>query len=253
MLVKFWVILIVVFCGVLYFNIKNDIPGFQNRLGLFFFVLAMFGFGALTSLNTFSEERQLFLRERSNNYYSALPYFISKVLFDIIPLRVMPPIIMGCIIYPLVGLVPGVREFLSFILVLVLFNLTSAAICLVIGIIFSNLSIASLFGSLIMLFGLLFSGPLLNYDSISFGLQYLQKISVFHYAFEALLVNEVRYLTLTENKFGLEIEVPGATILSTFGFNSSSFWTDIGGLVIYFSISLIAAFTIMQIFLVEKR
>jgi drug/metabolite transporter (DMT)-like permease len=87
------------------------------------------------------------------------------VIFDIIPLRVLPPLIMGMIIYPMVGLVPGWAEFGSFLLVLVLFNLTSAALCLFIGIIFQESGVANLIGSLVMLFSLLFAGLLLNHGT----------------------------------------------------------------------------------------
>ena|SRR2546423_1358391 len=88
-------------------------------------------------------------------------------MFDIIPLRVLPPIVMGMIIYPMAGLVSGWSEFFSFILVLVLFNLTSAALCLFIGIIFQESGVANLIGSLVMLFSLLFAGLLLNHGTIS--------------------------------------------------------------------------------------
>src|SRR5579859_7717623 len=89
-------------------------------------------------------------------------------MFDIIPLRVLPPIVMGMIIYPMAGLVSGWSEFFSFILVLVLFNLTSAALCLFIGIIFQESGVANLIGSLVMLFSLLFAGLLLNHGTVSF-------------------------------------------------------------------------------------
>ena len=42
-------------------NISNDIAGFQNRLGMFFFTLALFGFSCLSSLNLFANERILFI------------------------------------------------------------------------------------------------------------------------------------------------------------------------------------------------
>lgn len=58
---------------------SNDIPGFQNRMGLFFFVLALFGFSCLTSLEAFAKERILFMRERSNGYYTPFTYFTAKV------------------------------------------------------------------------------------------------------------------------------------------------------------------------------
>jgi hypothetical protein len=75
---------------------------------------------------------------------------------------------------------------------------------------------------------------LLIKDSIPWGFVWVQNLSIFHYAFEALLVNEVRYLTLFEEKYGIKIEVPGAAILSIFGFDATAFWHDVKGLSIIF-------------------
>jgi hypothetical protein len=70
----------IVLCGYLYWQISDDIEAFQNRMGLFFFILALFGFSTLTSLNIFASERILFVRERANGYYSPITYFAAKVL-----------------------------------------------------------------------------------------------------------------------------------------------------------------------------
>ncbi|CAG8724101.1 14882_t:CDS:2, partial [Acaulospora morrowiae] len=214
-------------CGALFYRVTNDIAGFQNRMGVLFFMCALFGFGCLSSLHVFATERIIFVKERANGYYAPITYFSSKVLFDIIPLRVIPPILMGVIIYHMVGLVDGTAEFFKFILVLILFNLTAASICLCIGIIFKEVGVASLLSSLVMLFSMLFGGLLLNKESIPDYLAWLKNLSFFNYAFEAMIVNEVVYLQLTEEKYGLQIDVPGATILSTFGFNASAYWSDV--------------------------
>ncbi|KAF8439184.1 transporter, ABC superfamily [Terfezia claveryi] len=246
-------IVLALLCGYLFYGITDDISGFQNRMGLFFFVLALFGFSTLTSLNVFASERLLFLRERANGYYAPVTYFAAKVIFDIIPLRIIPPIIMGAIIYPMVGLVPAWPQFLKFILVLVLFNLSAAAVCLFIGIVFKEASVANLVGSLVMLFSLLLAGLLLNHDSIPKGALWLQSLSIFHYGFEALIVNEVRYISLREHKFGLDIDVPGSTILSTFGFNTLAFWNDVVGLAIFSGVFIVLAYAAMHVLLVERR
>lgn len=68
-----------VICGVLIYHVENDFSGFQNRIGIFLFTLALFGFSCLTTLSLFAHERLLFMRERSNGYYSTLTYFSSKV------------------------------------------------------------------------------------------------------------------------------------------------------------------------------
>lgn len=121
-------------------------------MGLFFFILALFGFSCLTSLGVFANERILFMRERANGYYSTLTYFVAKVLFDTIPLRVVPPFILGAIIYRPVGLVPGVPEFWKLIAVLVLYNLVASSVVFLLSIVISEASVASLLGLLVMLF-----------------------------------------------------------------------------------------------------
>jgi ABC-type multidrug transport system ATPase subunit len=170
-------IVLAVLIGFLYFNLADDISGFQNRLGLFFFLLALFAFSTLTSLTVFAPERLLFVRERAKGYYAPIAYFTAKVIFDIVPLRIIPALIMGAIVYPMTGLLPHPEQFLYFLLFLVLFNLAAAAICLFIGIVFSNGGVANLIGSLVMLFSLLFSGFLLNHDTIPKMALWLQSVS----------------------------------------------------------------------------
>ncbi|KAL4793222.1 hypothetical protein BDV19DRAFT_367209 [Aspergillus venezuelensis] len=246
-------ILLAVLCGFLFYGLTDDIKGFQNRLGLFFFVLALFGFSTLTSLTVFSTERLLFVRERANGYYHPVTYYAAKVVFDIVPLRLIPPIIMGVIVYPMTGLIPAWPVFFKFILVLVLFNLAAATICLFIGIVFRDGGVANLIGSLVMLFSLLFAGLLLNHDAIPPSALWLQSLSIFHYGFEALIVNEVTFLTLIDHKYGLDIEVPGASILSAFGFDTLAYWKDVIGLGVFSGAFIIIAYIAMHFLLVEKR
>ena len=169
-------ILVAVLCGFLFYGLSNDIKGFQNRLGLLFFILALFGFSTLTSLTTFTSERLLFLRERANGYYAPITYFTAKVVFDIVPLRLIPPIILGVIVYPMTGLVPSWPEFLKFMLIIILFNLAASVICLLIGILFKDSGVANLIGSLVMLFSLLFAGFLLNREAMPKSALWLQKV-----------------------------------------------------------------------------
>lgn len=89
---------------------------------------------------------------RSNGYYSPITYFLAKLLFDIIPLRVIPPFILGSIVYGLAGLNAEVSAFWKFIMTLVLFNLTASSIVLFLSVTISDLGVANLLGSLVMLY-----------------------------------------------------------------------------------------------------
>ena len=76
---------------------------------------------------------------------------------------------------------------------------------------------------------------------------------VFHYAFEGLIVNEVKYLSLIDHKYGLDIEVPGSAILSSFGFNTQALWKDCIGLGVFGGAFVLLAYLAMHLLLVEKR
>jgi ABC-type multidrug transport system ATPase subunit len=169
-------IVLAVFLGFLFYGLTDNLAGFQNRLGFFFFILALFGFSTLTSLTVFAPERLLFVRERAKGYYNPLAYYLSKCVFDIVPLRLIPPIILGAIVYPMTGLVPAWPNFLKFILFIVLFNLAAAMICLFIGICVKNQGVANLLGILIMLFSLLFGGFLLNQKTMPKAVLWLQMV-----------------------------------------------------------------------------
>ena len=58
----------------------------------------------------------------------------------------------GGIVYGLVGLVPTITGFWKFMLTLVLFNLTNVRMVLWLSIGFASVSVASLVGTLVMLF-----------------------------------------------------------------------------------------------------
>lgn len=193
-------ILLAVFSGWLFYGLADNIGGFQNRLGLFFFLLALFGFSALTALTTFSTERMIFIRERANGYYVPITYFASKCVFDIIPLRIIPPILVGIIVYPMTGLQAHWGIFFKFILIIVLFNLAAAAMSLTIGIAFRDPALANLLGVLVMLFSLLFAGLLLNLnkdDPTNKASKYLQMVSVsfLSHQIRCLLLSSFRYFT----------------------------------------------------------
>lgn len=242
------------FLGTLYYDVSNDISGFQNRMGLFFFILTYLGFVTFTGLSSFAVERIIFIKERSNNYYSPLAYFISKILSDVLPLRVVPPVLLALVVYPLVGLNMANHAFFKFIGVLILFNLSISLEILAIGIVFEDLNNSIIFSVLVLLGSLLFSGLFINTKDITnVAFKYLKNLSVFYYAYESLLINEVKTLMLRETKYGLKIEVPGATILSTFGFVVQNLMFDIKVLGLFNIIFLFVGYFALKLIVVEQK
>ena len=248
-----------VFLGSLYHNVQNDLTGFQNRMGLFFFLILFSGFLAFTGLSSFYLERLIFLKERSNSYYHPSAYYVSKIVSDIIPLRLIPPFILALIIYPLVGLNMGSHGgdfsyFFKFLGIMILFNFAISFEILTVGIFFQDLNAAIMFTVLLLLWSVLFSGLFINTSHITNELfKYMKNGSLFFYSYEALIINEVKDLTLKDEKLGLTIEVPGATILSTVGFNALNLNKDMGILVGYILFFMTLGYVLLHYRVIEKK
>jgi hypothetical protein len=63
----------------------------------------------------------------------------------------------------------------------------------------------------------------------------------------------VTFLTLIDHKYGLDIEVPGASILSAFGFDTLALWKDVLGLLVFSAAFIVIAYGAMHVLLVERR
>lgn len=67
----------------------------------------------------------LVCRERASGVYGTPAYFTATVLFDLIPMRVLPPCFFAAATYWMIGFRPGMWHLLTFLLLLVLSNMVS--------------------------------------------------------------------------------------------------------------------------------
>jgi len=58
---------------------------------------------------------------------------------------------------------------------------------------------------------------------------------------------------LIDHKYGIDIEVPGSAILSTFGFDTQALWTDVIGLAVFAAAFVVLAYGAMHVLLIERR
>ena len=63
----------------------------------------------------------------------------------------------------------------------------------------------------------------------------------------------MRYLSLVDHKYGLDIEVPGSAILSSFGFNTLALHQDAMGLLVFCGVFLVLGYLAVHVLLVERR
>jgi ABC-type multidrug transport system permease subunit len=143
----------------------------------------------LGALFAFLEERNLFLREYASKTYGVLPYFISKTVVDI-PLFVFIPLLYSQIVYYGTGITIAFGRVLIFNLTLICLVFANTSFGLFIGSAFTKEGIAVAMGPFCIMPMIIFSGFLVNLDTVYVWLRWIQYLSPIRYAMEILVRNE---------------------------------------------------------------
>ena len=180
------------FMSLLYRSEPLDLSGALNRAGSLSFLLLVLAFVCISCLELFLLERKLFAVERDGAFYSTTPYYICKLLFDLIPLRMVPTLILGSIIYFAMGYrVDDATFFMWFLFVLVIFVVAITCLIVCVGIVLPSFGPSALVSSILILWHFVFGGLLVQADTIPSALKPFRLTSPFFLAFETLMINEL--------------------------------------------------------------
>ena len=235
--------------GLLYFQLgTSGVAAIQNRMGIFMLEALFLAFTSVSALPLFWLERPLYVHERSNRYYGTLSYFISKIFSDIIPLRVIPPVLLSVTTQLLVGLRGGMH-FFTYSLVLVLLSSIAATFNLVIGMLTRSIMSGILVATVLTLHFILLTTIFISFDTMKLaffrGLRY---VSFFNYGYEALVINELAGRHITD--FDMS---DGTVILRTLGFHPESLSFNTFMLFAYLVAALASAYLVLCFCVKERR
>lgn len=176
--------------GAIYFDLKNDSSGIQNRAGVLFFLTTNQCFTSVSAVELFVVEKKLFIHEYISGYYRVSSYFFGKLISDLLPMRFLPSVIFTCILYFMLGLKNEVGAFfiMMFSLMMVAYTASSMALAIAAG--QSVVSVATLLMTISFVFMMIFSGLLVNLTTIEPWLSWLQYFSIPRYGYTALQYNE---------------------------------------------------------------
>lgn len=182
--------------SLIWFQVSDDQNGVQDRVGVLFFITTS---GMMQNvmgvLTTFSGERGAVLREQDNGMYRTLPYFCARIMCDV-PIKIVSPILFGSIAYWSVGFQASAEKFLTFLALLILLYLAGNSLGLFLACVFSDVTVALAIAPLFILPLVMFSGFVINPESIPVYLKWVEWISPAKYAFAALAQNEFGGLVL---------------------------------------------------------
>uniref|UniRef100_A0A8C6L2K4 ATP-binding cassette sub-family G member 2-like n=1 Tax=Nothobranchius furzeri TaxID=105023 RepID=A0A8C6L2K4_NOTFU len=163
--------------GLIYYQMPLTLPeALQNRPLDFFFIFFSF----------------FCSHENSSGYYRTSVYFLSKVLADIIPNRIIPISVFSAIAYYMMGLKPAFEAFLCFILTMSLVSLAGCGLAFLVSASVSTFAMANILIALPFVFMMVFGGFLVNLNAMLSWLSWLKWISIFRYGLNALYVTEMK-------------------------------------------------------------
>ncbi|KNC53931.1 uncharacterized protein AMSG_12276 [Thecamonas trahens ATCC 50062] len=241
--------------GVVYFDVEEDLSGVQDKAGILFFSVSLFSFGSLSVVDGFGAGRALMTRERAGGWYGSSVWLTTRTVVDALPLRVVPACVYAIVVYFMVGLrLESAAQFFNFVVVLAGVALAGAAQTAAVSLWSSSSGQASLIAVLLLLAQMLFGGFLINTDGMLPAIAWLRYFSFFGYAFEALMVNELRDQMVVFNPSGFTpILLNGNVILDNYALDEGAMVRDMVVLYVLWGGLLVLAWLGLVLRVREKR
>jgi len=177
------------FIGITYLQIGLSQTSIQDRASLIFLSIITSFTGGMGLIPTFIDDRNLVTRERAAKLYRVSVYMIAN-LATVIPFDILNVITYSSIVYWMCNLNPQFDRFLFFVLALFLTNLTIGGFILVVSAFSPDNTIASTIAPMLFSIWLIYSGFLVLQSNIQVWLIWLNYISPYKYALQALFYNE---------------------------------------------------------------
>ncbi|CAF2953683.1 unnamed protein product [Rotaria sp. Silwood2] len=232
-----------VLIGLIYMNTDRSLDsGLKNRIGAIFFIVTNQVFGSLSALDVFIKERSLFQHENASGYYHVSTYFISKLICDIIPLRTIPSVLFSVIAYFMIGFQQTVTKYFIFFFGILTTTFCSSSLCFVISASVQVFGVANVVAAMFCVLTLVFSGYLVEIESVVIFLSWIKWISIFRYSTNIFSINEFSGLQLCLPNRTDICPIDGTKILKDQKIDYSSEWdlwknfVALGGIMLGFLI-----------------
>ncbi|NXN88100.1 ABCG2 protein, partial [Bombycilla garrulus] len=174
-------IILALVVGAIFFGVKLDRSGIQNRVGSLFFVTTNQCFSSVSAIELFIRDKKLFVHQYTSGYYRVSAYFLALMIGDLLPMRTTPAIIFSCISYWMIGYQAVAGRFFFFMLTLILVSYTATAMSLAISAGMDVVAVANLLITICFVLMLIFSGLLVNLPSVMGWLNWLKYFSIPRY------------------------------------------------------------------------
>ncbi|KGN57427.1 ABC transporter G family member 8 [Cucumis sativus] len=223
--------------GTIYINIGMDKAGIEKRFGLFAFTLTFLLSSTTETLPIFLNERPILLRETSSGLYRLSSYIIANTLV-FLPYLLAIALIYSASVYFLVGLCATWQAFAYFVLVIWVIILMANSFVLFLSSLAPNYIAGTSLVTVLLAAFFLFSGYFISQESLPKFWMFMNFMSMYKYALDALLINEYSclvsrcFIWFEENEN--ECLVTGGDVLVKRGLDQNQRWRNVYALVAFF-------------------
>ncbi|KAH8368555.1 hypothetical protein KR084_012904 [Drosophila pseudotakahashii] len=227
--------MVAILIGLIFLGQQLTQVGVMNINGAIFLFLTNMTFqNVFATINVFTSELPVFMREARSRLYRCDTYFLGKTIAEL-PLFLTVPLVFTAIAYPMIGLRAGVMHFFNCLALVTLVANVSTSFGYLISCASSSTSMALSVGPPVIIPFLLFGGFFLNSGSVPVYLKWLSYLSWFRYANEGLLINQwadVEPGEISCTSSNTTCPSSGKVILETLNFSAADLPLDYVGLAI---------------------
>ncbi|CAF1445398.1 unnamed protein product [Adineta steineri] len=245
--------LLALLTGLVFNQIQATVEkGVQNRLGAIFFIIVNQIYSTTTALEPLLQERALFIHENVSGYYRVSTFFIAKLICDLLPMRLVPSIIYSIITYFMSGFQISIDRFFIYFLTIFMSTVFGSAICFFVASFVPIFVVSLIIVVFIFVLMMVFSGFLIDLNSIFSFLRWIQWFSAFRYATNLLTINEFRNLTFCLSNNTQICPITGEEILKQRDITYTNSW-DMWKNLLALSIMIVTFLSIAFIQLIRMK
>lgn len=171
------------FVGILFFQMKNDQIGVQNKNGaLFFIIINQIMSNTFSTIQTFPQSLKNFNYDYQRKKYPLINYYIVKTSIDI-PFQIFNTALFGLLSVYITDITDKIFQFVS---ILVVIALTAASFGYFLSTLSKDTNVSLVITNLFILPMMLTSGFFMNNNSVPVYIEWIQHINPFYYGYNSL-------------------------------------------------------------------
>ncbi|KAJ1666843.1 hypothetical protein EV178_001927 [Coemansia sp. RSA 1646] len=220
-------IMMTIFMGFVFFQMKTDQPSIQNRIGALYMLVIQSSFPiTFSAMTILMAGHSVLMRERSTGTYRMSSYFIAKVLC-FFPLMIIPMIIIFTGVYFIAHFQYSAEKYFIAMAILIVNVYSSLAFAFTITMLISNMDTAAIIVPVTMETLFLFSGNFSNSNAITPALRWIKYICVYFYTYSGFMQNEFGGLKFDCGDTSTACYHTGEDVLSAYALNDLPIWLTI--------------------------